>query len=110
MDAKFIIEVVRWLMNETLRIFWTGDREKVAKAIREILQFDVPCVGKFEDVIMVQRTDLTPDEEVLVLLHFAGETGFTRTQLGKYVYAAAPSYRSTSATHSAPYSARRKAS
>jgi len=90
MDAKFIIEVVRWLMNETLRIFWTGDREKVAKAIREILQFDVPCVGKFEDVIMVQRTDLTPDEEVLVLLHFAGETGFTRTQLGKYVYAAAP--------------------
>jgi len=90
MDAKFIIEVVRWLMNETLRIFWTGDREKVAKAIREILQFDVPCVGKFEDVIMVQRTDLTPDEEVLVLLHFAGETGFTRAQLGKYVYAAAP--------------------
>jgi len=90
MDAKFIIEVVRWLMNETLRIFWTGDREKVAKAIREILQFDVPCIGKFEDVIMVQRTDLTPDEEILVLLHFAGEAGFTRTQLGKYVYAASP--------------------
>ena len=39
---------------------------------------------------MVQRTDLTPDQEVLVLLHFAGETGFTRNQLGKFVYAAAP--------------------
>jgi hypothetical protein len=33
-------------MNETLRIFWNGDRELVAKAIRELLQFDVPCIGK----------------------------------------------------------------
>jgi hypothetical protein len=90
MDAKFIIEGVRWLMNDALRVFWQGDRHLVAKAIREILQFDVPCVGQFEEVILVQRTDLSPDEEVLVLLHFAGETGFTRTQLGKYVKAAAP--------------------
>jgi hypothetical protein len=90
MDAKFIVEVVRWLMNETLRIYWVGDREKVAKAIREILQFDVPCVGKFDEVVLVQRTDLSPDEEVLVLLHFAGEVGFSRKQLGIYVRAAAP--------------------
>jgi hypothetical protein len=33
---------------------------------------------------MVQRTDLTADEEVLVLLHYAGEQGFTRTEVGKY--------------------------
>jgi hypothetical protein len=71
-------------MNETLRVFWQGDREKVAKAIRELLQFDVPCIGKFEDVLLVQRTDLTPEEEVLVLLHFAGEVGFTRRELGQY--------------------------
>jgi len=85
MDAKFIMEIVRWLMNETLRIFWKGDRDKVAKAIREILQFDVPCVGKFEETILVQRTDLSADDEILVLLHFAGERGFTRAPLGKYV-------------------------
>jgi hypothetical protein len=57
---------------------------QVAKAIRELLTFDVPCIGKFEEVIMVQRTDLTAEEEVLVLLHYAGEQGFTRTELGKY--------------------------
>lgn len=90
MDAKFIIEVVRWLMNETLRVFWQGDRERVAKAIREILQFDVPCVGKYEDQLMVQRTDLSVDQEILVLLHFAGEAGFTRNDLGKWVRFAAP--------------------
>jgi hypothetical protein len=90
MDSKFVIESVRWLMNETLRIFWTDDREKVAKAIREILQFDVPCIGKYEDEILVQRTDLKPEEEILVLLHFAGEVGMNRTELGSYSLLAPP--------------------
>ena len=84
MDAKFIVESVCWVMNEMLRIFWTGDREKVARAIRELLQFDVPCVGVFEDTVLVQRTDLTVEEELLVLLHFAGEQGFTRVELGRF--------------------------
>jgi hypothetical protein len=84
MDAKFMIEAVRWGMNETLRIFWQGDKQHAAKAIREILQFDVPCIGVFDDVIMVQRTDLTPTDEILVLLHFAGEAGFSRKALGQY--------------------------
>lgn len=90
MDAKLVIENVRWCMNETLRIFWSGDREKAAKAIREILQFDVPCVGKFEDVILVQRTDLKAFEELLVLLHYAGELGMSRTDLGRYARISAP--------------------
>jgi hypothetical protein len=85
MDSKAIIEMVRWCFAETLRVFWKGtDREQVAKAIRELLSFDVPCIGKFEDVTMVQRTDLHAEEELLVLLHYAGEQGFTRTELGKF--------------------------
>jgi hypothetical protein len=90
MDAKFMIEAVRWSMNETLRIFWQGDKEHAAKAIREILQFDVPCVGVFADVVLVQRTDLELTDEILVLLHFAGESGFSRTVLGRHLMAASP--------------------
>lgn len=90
MDAKFLIESVRWCMNEILRIYWNGDRESVARAIREILQFDVPCIGVFDDIIMVQRTDLKADEEILVLLHYAGEQGFSRTDIGVHVKRAAP--------------------
>jgi hypothetical protein len=71
-------------MNELLRLFWNDDREMAAKAIRELLQFDVPCIGVFEDVILVQRTDLTTEEEVLILLHFAGERGFSRSEVGRY--------------------------
>ena len=90
MDARMMIENVRWAMNETLRVFGQGDPEAIAKAIRELLQFNVPCIGVFEEVIMVQRTDLSADEEILVLLHYAGEHGFTRKELGTYAMHKAP--------------------
>lgn len=91
MDSKFMIESVRWCINEVLRIFWQGDREKVAKTIRELLQFDIPCIGQFEDILLVQRTDLTAEEEILVLLHYAGEIGFSRYELGRYTQYSASS-------------------
>ena len=84
MDAKIIIESVRWLINETLRIFSTADREEIARMIRELLQFDVPCIGRFDDVLLVQRTDLKDEEEVLLLLHYSGEEGMSRRDLGIY--------------------------
>lgn len=84
MDARFMLESVRWCMTETLRLFWTKDRDAVAKAIRELLTFDVPCIGRYEDALIVQRTDLTAEEEVLVLLHYAGEAGFTRAELSRH--------------------------
>ncbi len=90
LDSKLLIESVRWLMNEFLRIFWQGDREQVARAIRELLQFDVPCIGTFEGALLVQRTDLSPEEEVLVLLHYAGEKGFTRKEIGKHAQCSPP--------------------
>ena len=84
MDSKFVMEAVRWCLNEVMRLFWRGEREDVAKAIREILQFDVPCIGSFERAVLVQRTDLTTEEELLVLLHYAGEHGFTRSELAQH--------------------------
>jgi hypothetical protein len=90
MDSKLVVECVRWTMNEILRIFWIGDREIVAKAIRELLQFDVPAVGVFGDELLVQRTDLIPEEEILILLHYAGDHGFSRKAIGRYTRCAAP--------------------
>lgn len=90
MDARYMVEAVRWAMIEILRIFWSGDRDAAAKAIQELLRFDVPCVGKFEDVLLVQRTDLHPEEEILVLLHYAGASGFSRRELGEYAMCSAP--------------------
>jgi len=86
MDSKFVIESVRWVFNELLRLFWNSDKEAVAKVIRELLQFDVPCVGVFGDKVLIQRTDLTVEEEILVLLHYAGEQGYSRSEIGKHLF------------------------
>lgn len=91
MDAKYVIDATRWCFAEVLRIFWNGDRERVAAIIRELLQFDVPCIGNFDSILIVQRTNLTAEQEVLVLLHYAGDTGFSRSELGKHAQLSAPS-------------------
>jgi hypothetical protein len=88
MDSKLIVDCVGWSFAEALRMFWNGDREKVAVAVRELMQFDVPVIARFEDsLLMVQRTDLKVEEETLLLLHYAGESGFSRRELGRYVLA-----------------------
>jgi hypothetical protein len=102
MDSKFMVEGVRWCMNETLRIFWKGDREIVAKTIREILQFDVPAIGVYEDIVRVLRTDLTAEEQILILLHYAGDQGFTRTEIGRHSTFPPPTVTRTLQKLSAP--------
>lgn len=86
MDSRFIIESVRWCLFETIRLFWQGNQEEAAKVIRELLRFEIPVIGIYGDRLLVQRTDLSPEEEVLMLLHFAGENGFTRNELMQHLH------------------------
>lgn len=85
LDAKLVIDDSRWVLAEILRIFWKGDRAAVASAIREILQYELPVIGKFEDIILVQRTDCNVEEEILLLLHYSGEVGLSQGKLTKYI-------------------------
>lgn len=84
-DAKLVLENARWILSEILRIFWTGDNSKVAKTIQQLIEFEIPVIGKYEDTLLVQRTDLTTEEEILILLYHRGEVGFSRTDLGNFV-------------------------
>ena len=85
LDSRLIIECVRWVVSELFRIFWQRDRSLVAQAIREIIQYDIPVIGNYEGHLIVQRTDCLAEEEVLILLHHAGESGLSRKELGRYV-------------------------
>lgn len=84
-DSKLIVENARWVLSEILRLFWTGDRSYVASAIRQIVQFDIPVIGEYEGLLLVQRTDCTAEEEILILLHYAGEDGLSRQDIGNFV-------------------------
>ena len=85
LDAKLVIENSRWVLGELLRIFWKGDRSKVATAIREILRYELPVIAKFEDIVLVQRTDCSGEQEILLLLHYGGEAGLSQQQLTNYI-------------------------
>lgn len=95
MDSRFVLEAVRWCMNESLRVFGVlgHDRDEIARTVRELIRFEVPCIGIYENSLVVQRTDLTAEQEVLLLLHHAGEQGLTRRELGRHMgrYFAPPS-------------------
>lgn len=89
LDSKLIIENIRWLFSELLRIFWNGDRTEVKQLIKNIIEFDLPVVGKFENKLLVQRTNCSTEEEILILLHYSGNEGLSRNELGKFVHKAA---------------------
>ncbi len=85
LDSKLVLENTRWILAEIMRIFWSGDRLKVVETIRQLVKYDVPVIGDFGGKLLVQRTDCTAEEEILILLYHAGEMGLSRIEIGKAV-------------------------
>lgn len=81
LDSTLVMAFVRWTMSEILRVFWSADRSQVARAIKEIIRYEVPAVLNIDDQNLVLRTDCTIEEEILLLLHNAGEVGLTSTEV-----------------------------
>lgn len=90
MDAKLVADCVHWCFAEVLRVFGSGDRDTIARYVRELLSFSVPSIGQFGNTVMVQRVGLKPEEEILLLLHYAGDDGFSRRKLGEYAQLTPP--------------------
>ncbi len=85
MDSTLVVGLSRWIISEILRIFWSKDRDEIAKVIREITRYKVPSVLVMDGRHLVLRTDCTVAEEILLLLHNTGEAGMTRQMIGKSV-------------------------
>ncbi len=95
MDSKLMVECGRWTTIEMIRLYAQVTQQEAEKIIRELLEFDVPCIGKYENALLVQRIDLNTEEEILVLLHYAGEIGLSRKELGQYAQRTPPSITTT---------------
>lgn len=85
LDSTLVVSLSRWCVAEVLRLFWTGSTSDIASTIREIIRYEVPAVLNIDDRPLVLRTDCTAEEEILLLLHNAGEQGLSRTSIGKSV-------------------------
>jgi len=91
LDSSLILSITRWIISEILRIFWNGNAPTVARIIREIIRFDVPAIIEIDDQSLVLQTNCTAEEEVLLLIHNAGERGLSRQEVGKSAMIAPPS-------------------
>jgi len=85
LDSKYLVDSCRWILSEFLRLFWKGDRKEVAKLIKQILKYEIPSIKKFEDCLLLQRTDCSTEEEILLLLYYSGDSGLNRSALGRFV-------------------------
>ena len=85
MDSKFVLETVRWIFSDLLRLLWEKDEQIVAAIVRQVIRFDIPVIRDFNGVLLIQRTDLSAEEEILLLLHYSGEEGMSRRELGKHI-------------------------
>jgi hypothetical protein len=91
MDARLVVEAVRWVMCELVRIFWTGDPSAAAQVVREIVRYRIPAVFRNGTVPVVQHTDLDTETEILLLLYDAGATGMKLIHLKRSI----PRHRTT---------------
>lgn len=91
-DSRLIVEAVRWVLADPLRIFVTSDREKVATAVRELARFPQPLIRRYGDLPFLQSVSFTTEEEVLAhLLNVDG--GMTTAESTKVIPKAASGVR-----------------
>ena len=83
LDSTLVLSLSRWVVSEVLRIFWNGNRTEVAKTIRAIVRYRVPFVFEREGRSLVLWTNCTAEEEILLLIHNAGDVGLSRAEIGK---------------------------
>lgn len=69
-DSRLVMESVRWVLAELLRIFVTTDAITVESTIRNLARFPYPVIRLYDGTPYVQATNLTTEEEILVQLLF----------------------------------------
>jgi len=79
-DSRLVIESVRWILAEILRIFVTSDRDRLAETIRSLARFPQPLIRIYGEKALLQSTSFTAEEEVLAHLMFADD-GLTQPAL-----------------------------
>jgi hypothetical protein len=79
-DSRLVVESVRWILAEILRIFVTTDREVLASVVQELARFPQPLIRNYGGQPLLQSISFTTEEEVLIhLLH--ERQGMTMPQL-----------------------------
>ena len=67
-DSRLIVEAVRWILADLLRIFVTSNRTAVAQAIQNLSRFPQPLIRMYEGTPLLQAVTFSIEEEILAHL------------------------------------------
>jgi hypothetical protein len=84
-DSRLVIESVRWLMAEVLRVFITADLVIVERTLRDLARFPYPIIRLYDGTPFVQAINLSTEEEILAQLLYNGEA-LSTLELTKLVH------------------------
>lgn len=84
-DAKFILDGCRWILAEYLRVFCTSKSNEIATILNDLARFQMPLIRDYGDRVLVQRSDLSTEEEILFVLYYSQDKGATRKFLNESV-------------------------
>lgn len=83
-DSRIVVEGVRWILAELLRVFVTNNEAALVSAVEELSRFPLPLIRNYGGQPLVQSIDLTVEEEILAhLLH--DRDGMTQPQLVRVI-------------------------
>lgn len=91
-DSRLIVECVRWVLADILRVFVTADHEKVAETVRSLARFPQPLIRNIKGQPLLQSVSFTTEEEVLAQL-VNSDDGMATADLVKVVPKAASGVR-----------------
>lgn len=84
-DSRFVIESVRWLLADILRVFVTSDLTAVEEAVRDLARFPYPVIRLYDGTPFVQAVNFSTEEEILAQLLYSNDS-LSTTELIKLVH------------------------
>jgi len=85
MDAVLVVQTVKWLFCELLRLAQKLDRTEVVSIIESIIQLEHPLIHELDGRPLVMHTELTVGEEVLLLLQHSPQGRLSIAQLREWI-------------------------
>jgi hypothetical protein len=81
MDSMLIVHMGKWIFAEFLRLSWNKDRNVIAETISRIVQIEHALIHELDGIPLVLATNLTAQEEILMLLNHASDNRLSRNAI-----------------------------
>jgi hypothetical protein len=81
MDSMLLVHLGKWIFAEFLRLAWNKDRNVIAEIIARLVQIDHALIHELDGTPLVLATNLTAQEEILILLNHATDNRLSRSAI-----------------------------